>query len=392
MFSLTDIQSALREFQFDAWLIYDFRGSNLPGRRILDLGDRQPGSRRWVYVIPATGEPRKLVHRIEPGALDHLPGDRLVYLRWQEFEAGVADLIGGARRVAMEYSPRNANPYVARVDAGFVELARSCGAEVASSGDLISTFEASWDDAQWQMHREAAVHTDAAYPRAWKFIADRVRENGMTTEGEVLQEILRHFDERGLFADHHPIVGVNAHSGDPHYETGNAPIRAGDFVLIDLWAKMARPRAVYSDLTRVGFVGDTVPARYDDVFQVVAAARDAAIERVRQGFATGERLPGWKVDQAARDVIERAGYGPQFVHRTGHSIGQETHGNGANIDNLETHEERLILRRTCFSIEPGIYLPEFGVRSEINVFVDAAGEVHVTGGELQRRVVAITSV
>lgn len=389
MFDLPAIQQALKEFQLDGWLLYDFRGSNILARRILDLGEQPIGSRRFFYCIPADGIPRKLVHRIEQGALDHLPGDKTVYLTWQELEAGVQKLVNGQLRVAMEYSPRNANPYISKVDAGTVELVRSCGVEPVPSGDLIQLFEATWDDAQWASHLEAAVHTDSAYSRAWKFIADRVRAGTTVTERDVQDEIMRHFAEHGMTTYHPPIVGVGPHSGDPHYETGETPLQAGDFVLIDLWAKLDQPRAVYSDLTRVGFIGETVPDKYEAIFQIVAQARDAAVECVRNAFATGKDLQGWQVDQAARDVITAAGYGSAFVHRTGHSIGQETHGNGANMDNLETHEQRRVLPRTCFSVEPGIYLPEFGVRSEINVFVDADKKVHVTGGELQRQVVPI---
>ena len=389
MFDLPAVQAALREFQFDAWLLCDFRGSNLLARRILDLADRPLMSRRFFYCIPARGEPHKLVHRIETGALDHLPGPKTVYLRWQELETKLAELLRGQSRVAMEYSPRNANPYVSRVDAGLVELVRSFGSNVASSGDLVQLFEAAWDDDQWQMHLAAAVHTDSAYARVWGFIADAIRQGRALTEHQVQDEILRHFREHGLFADHAPIVAIGAHSGNPHYETGETPLREGDFVLVDLWAKLDKPRAVYSDLTRVGYIGTTVPQKYADIFGIVAAARDAAIARVRSAFAAGESLLGWQVDEAAREVITKAGYGEAFVHRTGHSIGQETHGNGANMDNLETHEERRVLRRTCFSVEPGIYLPEFGVRSEINVFIDGQRQVHVTGGELQREVVAI---
>jgi Xaa-Pro aminopeptidase len=337
MFDLAAIQAALREFGCDAWLLYDFRGNNVLARRILGLGEQPVGR----------------------------------------------------RRVAMEYSPRNANPYISRVDAGTVELVRSFGAEVVPSGDLIQLFEATWDDEQWRMHREAAVHTDAAYARAWQWIAARLRAREPVTERDVQHEIMRHFAEHGLTTYHPPIVAVGPHSGDPHYDTGDAPLREGDFVLIDLWAKLDRPRAVYSDLTRVGYLGASVPEGYETVFQIVARARDAAIVRVRDAFAAGTPLQGWQVDDAARSVIDAAGYGPAFVHRTGHSIGQETHGNGANMDNLETHEERRVLPRTCFSIEPGIYLPEFGVRSEVNVFIDGAGAVHVTGGELQRHVVAV---
>jgi Xaa-Pro dipeptidase len=393
MTDIPAIQSALREFGIDAWLLGDFRGSNVLARRILGIPDNQMGSRRWHYLIPAQGTPQKLVHRIEPALLDHLPGEKTIYLKWQEWDAGLTRLASLAgKKVAMEYSPRNANPYISRVDAGTLEVVRVTGVEIVPSGDLIQRFEATWDDQQWQMHLEAAKHTDSAYARAWQFIAMQVRSEGSVRETQVQQLIMDHFAEHGLTTYHPPIVGANAHSGDPHFETCAATdvaIKEGDFVLIDLWAKLDKPRAVYSDLTRVGFVGTEVPEKYERIFQIVAAARDAAIAKVRDHFARRELLTGWQVDAAAREVITAAGYGPQFVHRLGHSIGQEVHGNGANMDGLETREDRLVLPRCCFSIEPGIYLPEFGVRSEVDVFVDAGGQVHVTGGELQRSVVAI---
>lgn len=390
--NVPEIQAALVEFGLDGWLIGEFRGSNLLARRVLGFADGETKSRRWYYFIPARGQPRKLVHRIETGALDRLPGERLVYLRWQELEAGLAELVAGARRIAMEYSPRNGNPYVSRIDAGTIELVRSLGVDVVSSGDLIQRFEATWDDEQWAMHLAAAEQTNAAFDVAWRLIAERVRGGGSVRETEVQQAILDHFQAHGLVTYSPPIVGANAHSGDPHFETApetDAAIREGDFVLVDLWAKLDRPRAVYSDLTRVGFVGREVPQRYEEIFQIVAAGRDAAIATVREAFAADRPLPGWQVDQACRDAIEAAGYGEYFIHRTGHSIGQEVHGNGANMDNLETHEERLVMRRTCFSVEPGIYLPEFGVRSEVDVFVDGTGEVHVTGGTPQQHVLPI---
>lgn len=389
MFDLTAIQSAIRAQNLDGWLLYDFRGSNILARRILEFADGSMGSRRWMYFIPAVGNPRKLVHRIESGALDHLPGDKTIYLKWQEFEAGVAGLVSGLKTVAMEYSPRNTNPYISRVDAGTIELVRSHGPALIPSGDLVQLFEAVWDDEQWAMHQAAGQHTDSAYAVVWKFIAEQVRQHGETTEMAVSDVIMAHFAKHGLTTYHPPIVGVNAHSGDPHYETGHTPIRAGDFVLVDLWAKLDKPRAVYSDLTRVGFVGETVPEKYESIFQIVAAARDAAIKVVRDRFAAGAPLQGYEVDDACRNVIEREGYGQYFVHRTGHSIGQEVHGNGANMDNLETHETRRVLPGCCFSVEPGIYLPEFGVRSEVDVFIDRQNQVHVTAGELQRNVVAI---
>lgn len=389
MIELAAIQKALSDLQLDGWLLCDFRGNNPLARRILKFPEGGMETRRWAYFIPRSGVPHRLVHRIEAAALDHLPGDKTVYLRWQEYEAGLKYLVGSARRVALEYSPRNAIPYLARVDAGTVELIRSFGAEPVSSGDLVQLFEACWDEEQWRLHLEAATHTESAFHQAWKFIAERVRAGQLVTEMQVHDLIMDHFQRHGLTTYHGPIVAVNAHSGDPHYETGQTPIQANDFVLIDLWAKMAKPRGVYSDLTWVGYVGTTVPNRYEEIFQIVARARDAGIERVRQAFARGETLYGWQVDDAVREVITKAGYGEAFVHRTGHSIGQETHGNGANMDNLETHDERRVLPRTCFSIEPGIYLPEFGVRSEVNVFVDSQGKVHVTGGGPQRNVIPV---
>jgi Xaa-Pro aminopeptidase len=392
MFDLAAVQAAICELGFDGWLLYDFRGLNILARRVVGLSDELMLSRRWFYYVPSRGDPRKLVHRIEPHALDALPGPRETYLRWQELEAGVAGLLTGARRVAMEYVPRNANPYLSRVDAGTVDLIRSLGIEVVPSGDLVQLFEACWDDEQWAMHQEAARHTRSAFDIAFGFIGQRVKQNGSVHETEVQQCILQHFKAHGLVTDHAPICAVGPHSGNPHYEPVPGPdgiIRKGDFILVDLWGKLDKPRAVYSDLTWTAFVGSEVPSRYRDVFTIVAAARDAAIGRVQSAFRNREVLGGWQVDQAARDVIEKSGYGEYFCHRTGHSIGQETHANGANMDNLETREERRILPRTCFSIEPGIYLPEFGVRSEVNVFVDSSQKVHVTGGDPQTEILRI---
>jgi Xaa-Pro aminopeptidase len=392
MFALSELQAALRAASIDGWLLYDFRGSNVLARRILDMGERPLGSRRFFYWIPAQGQPAALVHRIESGALDHLPGPKHVYLHWKELEQGLARLLAGARRVAMEYAPRNNNPYVSRVDAGTVELVRELGVEVVSSGDLVQQFEATWDDEQWAMHLEAVQHTTSAFDRAFAFIADELAAGRPVRESTVQAVILDHFRQHGLITDHPPIVAAGPHSADPHYVTtphSDVLLREGDLLLIDLWAKLDRPRSVYSDLTRMAFLGNNVPPTYQQVFSIVARARDAAISCVREAARSGRPLPGWKVDQAARDVIEAAGYGPYFVHRTGHSIGQETHGNGANMDNLETHEERLVLPRTCFSIEPGIYLTQFGIRSEVNVFVDAGGTVHVTGGPPQTEIPAL---
>jgi Xaa-Pro aminopeptidase len=393
MFDLTAVQAAIKQYGFDGWLLYDFRGLNVLALRVVGLPEKKLYSRRWFYYVPATGEPKKLVHAIEPGSLDGLPGkSKTVYRRWQELEAGVRQLVAGAETVAMEYSPRNANPYVSRVDAGTVELVRSFGPEVKSSGDLVQEFEATWDDDQAASHFEAAKYTNSTYDAAWAFIASEIRKSGQTTECAVQARILDHFKQHGMTTYSPPIVGVGPHSGDPHFDTSPAtdsPIRKGDFVLVDLWAKMDRPRAVYSDLTRVAIVGDTVPEKQAKVFSIVAAARDAGIKCVKDAFAANKPLLGATVDDATRAVIDAAGYGANFTHRTGHNIGQEVHGNGAHIDGLETREDRRIIPRTCFSIEPGIYLPEFGVRSEVNVFVDKSGTVHVTGGDLQTEVVRV---
>jgi Xaa-Pro aminopeptidase len=392
MFDLASIQKSLREFGIDGWLLYDFRGGNVLARRVLDLEGRPPGSRRFFYMVPAEGEPRGVVHAIEPRALDHHPGPKTIYMAWQELDAAVASLVEGKRRVAMEYAPKLSNPYISKVDAGTIEFVRGLGVELVSSGDLVQLFEATWDDGQWAQHLRAEKQTTGAFDLAWRLIADRTRNGGEVRETEVQQAILDHFKSQGLTTYSPPNVSVNANSGDPHYEPRpgqDSAIRAGDFVLIDQWAKVDEPRAVYSDLTRVGFVGTSVPEKYESIFKIVAAARDAAIALVKDAYAAGRPLRGYEVDDAARKVIRDAGFGEYYIHRTGHNIGQEVHGNGANLDDLETRDERLILPRTCFSVEPGIYFPDdFGVRSEVNVYVDDAGRVHVTGG-LQTHVVPI---
>jgi Xaa-Pro aminopeptidase len=388
MFDLPAVQAAIREAGCDGWLLYDFRGQNILAQRVAGVGPKL--SRRWFYFVPATGEPRKLVHAIEPASLDHLPGkDKTVYRRWQDLEAGVGKLVSGAKRVAMEYSERNANPYIGRVDAGTIELVKSFGCTVVASGDLIQQFEAVWDDDQTQSHFEAAKLCRDAYDVAFGFIATEIKARGKVMETAVQARIMKHFTDSGMTTYSPPIVGVGPHSGDPHFDTSSStdmPIQSGSFALIDLWAKMDRPRSVYADYTRVAYVGSTVPEKYTKIFDIVAAARDAGIKTVKDAFAANRPLQGWEIDNATRAVIEKAGYGENFTHRTGHNIGQEVHGNGAHIDGLETRDDRRIIRRTCFSIEPGIYLPEFGVRSEVDVYIDKDGKVHVTGGEPQTEV------
>ncbi len=393
MFDLDATQAAIQQFGMDGWLLYDFRGINLLAARIAGIPDDDLGSRRWFYFVPASGQPRKLVHAIEPAMLDHLPGEKIVYLKWQELEAGLQSMLSGSGTVAMEYSEKAGNPYVSRVDAGTVELVRSFGPTVVSSGNLIQYFEARFTDEQWQLHLQADALNQQAFEMAWQTIADHARSGQTLSESQLQQKVMDFYQANQMTTYHPPIVGVGPHSGDPHYAPqpgSDSEIKSGDFILLDMWAKMDRPGGVYTDLTKVGFVGEEVPQKYNDIFQIVAAARDAGIACVRDAMANGQTLFGWQVDQATREVIEQAGYGQYFNHRTGHNIGQETHGNGAHIDNLETREDRTLIPRTCFSIEPGIYLEEFGVRSEINVYIADDKQVIVTGG-LQTEVLPILS-
>jgi len=388
---LEAIQQALRQAGLDGWLLADFRGNNPLARRILGLDTQLTTTRRWYYFVPAQGLPSKIVHRIESAVLDTLPGEKRVYLRWQELESALQQLTAG-KRVALEYSPRNAIPSVSRLDAGTVELLRSFGAEPVSSADLVQQFEAVWSPTQWQLHLQAAQHTDEAFRVAFGFLAERLRQGSPVRESDVQAEILRYFADHDLVTDHPPIVAVGRHTADPHYTVkpeSDAVIMPGQLVLVDLWAKVNHPDAVYSDLTRVVWTGESVPPRVQEIFRIVARARDAVIARVRDAFARREPICGWQLDDVARQVIADAGWGDYFLHRTGHNIGRDVHGNGANLDNLETHDVRRILPGTCFSVEPGIYLEEFGIRSEVNVFVDWQGQVHITGGEPQRQVATL---
>ncbi len=386
-FPLEQIQQALEQFRIDGWLLYDFRGSNVLARRVLRMSPEEITSRRWFYWIPQQGEPVKLVHRIEPGVLDHLPGNRVEYLRWQELQQGLKELVAGAGQVAMEYSPFASIPYVSRVDAGTVELVKSLGPEVVSSGDLVQVFEATWGPEQWQLHLQATQGTTAAFEVAWEFIRRKLRAGERPWELEVQRVITDHLRQCGLVWEHPPIVAAGPHSADPHYmpaEETNAPIEPQQVVLIDLWAKADSPQGVYSDLTCMAYTGTAVPEEVAGPWAVVVQAREAAIAQVEQAFAHQGTLYGWQVDDAAREVIAKAGYAEAFLHRTGHSIGQEVHGNGANMDNLETHDSRRVLPGCCFSVEPGVYFPgRFGLRSEVNVFVDSTGQVHVTGRRQQ---------
>jgi Xaa-Pro dipeptidase len=382
------IQEALREDQFDGWLLYDFHGSNPIAQRLVGLEGRHT-TRRWFYFIPREGAPRRLVHAIEPAVLDGQPGDTHQYAGREQLADQLARVLSGARRVAMEYSPMAAIPYVSRVDAGTLDLVRSCGVDVASSGDLVGRFEAAWDAAAIATHHRASEALYRIKDQAFAFIGERRSTGVPVRELEVQARMLDWFDAEGLITDAAPIVAVQEHSADPHYGPTAGTSRAvdsGNLVLIDLWGKLQQPDSVYADITWTGVAGAPT-AEMERVFTVVAAARDAALACVAGAVAEERDVRGWQVDRAARDVISAAGYGGQFVHRTGHSLGTSVHGNGVHMDDFETHDDRRLIGGTGFTIEPGVYLREFGVRSEINVVVGGR-EIRPTG-PLQRTLVRI---
>lgn len=387
--NLESIQSALRDAKLDGWLFFDHHERDPLAYRVLGLKGGHV-SRRWYYWIPAGGAPRGLVHRIESSNLDSLPGDKAVYSTWREQIGGVRALLNGAKSVAMQYSPMCAIPYVANVDAGTIELVRSLGVEVVSSAELIQLFEARWTPVMLEMHLEAGRKTDQVRREALEMVSTALAKNQTITEYTVQQFVLKRFTDAGLATNHPPIVGVNANASNPHYcptEKSCNPIHCGDLLLLDLWSKVNHPDAVYYDITWMAFCGSEPTPRMKEVFAVVRDARDAGIRFVTEAIASGRSIKGFEVDDAVRGYIEKKGFAQYFTHRTGHSIGRETHGNGANMDNFESHDDRSVIPRTCFSIEPGIYLPEFGVRSEINMFIDER-DARVTG-EVQRELVLL---
>jgi len=388
---LDAIQSALREHALDGWLFYDHHNRDPLGYRILGLPEGGHVTRRWYYFIPAQGEPRKLVHRIESFKLDSLPGTKKAYSSWQELESELAAMLEGATRIAMQYSPRNAIMYVSLVDAGTVEVLRGFGKEIVSSANLVSQFEAVLTEDQIATHFVAQQRLDVVLKAGWKRMGELARAGG-TDEFSIVNYMKEALERDGLVTEHGPNVSCGPNSADSHYEPSAAssrPIRSGDFVLIDIWAKLANdPKAVWYDITWTGVVNRDPTDREQLIFTTVRDARDAAIATVQQAFASNTPIAGWQADDASRNVIRAAGFGEWFTHRTGHNIATELHGNGAHLDNLETHDERLILPHTCFSVEPGIYFPgEFGVRSEINM-ITYPGKAVVTG-PLQRELVRI---
>jgi Xaa-Pro aminopeptidase len=389
---LSAVQAALTADGIDGWLLYDFRGLNPLAADVTGVG-RQGGhlaTRRWYYLIPATGEPRGLVHKIEKHSLAHLPGTSARYAGRDQLESGLRTLLTGMRRVAMEYSPGCAIPYVARVDAGTIELVREAGVDVVSSGDLIQRFATIWDAEAIATHRQASEKLYRVKDRAFEAAAKRLRDGFATTEYDIQQLMVGWFREEGLISDDEPNVSAGENSGNPHYlptSRAHRTVRVDEILLLDLWGKLDRPGAVFADITWMGYTGRTVPDRFAKAFEAIRGARDAGVDLVQQAMRAGRDLRGWEVDRAASSVLHAAGYGDRILHRTGHSLGESVHGNGANMDDYETHDDRRLLPGSGFTIEPGVYFDDFGVRTEINMIVfprDAA----VTG-PLQTEILAL---
>ena len=380
--SVPAVQQALKEDGLDGWLLYDFRGSNPIAARLTDLASSgKMATRRWYYLVPAVGTPRGLVHAIERHNLDGLPGDKRPYAGREQLAAGLQNLLRGMTRVAMEYSPGNAIPYISRVDAGTVEAVRQLGVEVVSSGDLVQRFEAIWSAEALATHRAAAERLYRIKDRAFDLVRERRAAGQALNEFEVQQAMVGWFADEGLVSDSAPCVSAQENAGNPHYQptaAAHRAIGAHEIVLLDLWGKLPAPGAVFADITWVGFTGSAVPEKYARAFAAARDGRDAAVELVKAAARAGRDLRGYEVDRAARDVIDRLGFGAQFIHRTGHSLGQEVHGNGVHMDDYETHDDRRLIPGTGFTIEPGIYNQEFGVRTEINMFV-GVGDAEVTG-------------
>ncbi len=387
------IQAALRADGLDGWLLYDFHGSNPIAAGLTGVADgAHMTTRRWFYLIPASGSPRALVHAIERHNLDAVPGEKTVYSGRAQLDAGLDHLLKGMRRVAMEYSPMCAIPYLSRVDAGTLEMVRARGVDVVSSGDLVQQFQAAWTPAQYEMHRRAS---DALYrikDRAFDRAAAALKRGERLTEYQLQQDMVRWFEEEGLVSDHAPDVAFGANAGNPHYlplPDRSAVISPGQVLLLDLWGKLSDEGAVFADITWVGFTAARPAAEVARAFDAIVRARDAAVALVEEAALTGRELHGWEVDRAAMDVLKQSGYTQHILHRTGHSLGETVHGNGVHMDDYETHDDRRILPGTGFTVEPGLYFDTFGVRTEINVFRGDRGAV-VTGPR-QAELVALAS-
>ena len=387
------IQKELKAVGVDGWLLYDFRNRDPIAYNVLGLDFGKFTTRRWFYWIPTQGEPVRLVSAVESTKLDPLPGEKKVYLSWRQLHADLKSMLGFSKKVAMQFSPLGNVPYVSIVDGGTIDLIRSFGYEVVSSAGLVQTFQAVLDEAAYRSHLDAAERVQRIKDEAFAHIGTEMRAGHTITQYDVQQYIVKRFGEEGLTCmNEFPIVGTNEHPTDPHFEPTpeNArPIRKGDTLLIDLWAKLEKPGAIFYDITWCGFLGKNPPAKYVEIFNVVRDGRNAALEFIQSRYAAKKPVYGWEVDDACRAVVEKAGYGKQFVHRTGHSIGEDVHWSGVNIDNLETRDDRELVPGVCFSIEPGIYLEgEMAARSEINVFITPDGKVDVAG-EMQKHLILI---
>jgi len=390
---LEHIQKKLREYRLDGWLVYNFRGANPFATKILDMASGKLSSRRYFYYIPATGTPQKLVHSIEQYDLDHLPGEKIIYNQWTTLHAGVKKVLSGAVNVCMEYSPNNDIPYLSKVDAGTVEFIRTFGVNVVSSGDIVQFFEARWSDSQYADAQDTANILLKTVDKAFEFIGEKLRGGATVSEYDVQQLIMREFEKHELTTYAPANCSVNGNGANPHYDPSaehSAVIKKGDYILIDWWAKKKKAGSVYADFTWVGYAGADIPKKYQEVFSIVKGSRDAAVEFLKAEFSAGRKVRGCDVDDVTRNYINQRGYGQYFVHRTGHNIGEEVHGNGAHIDNFETMDVREIIPETCFSIEPGIYLPdEFGIRLEIDIYISKTKEVLLLGNRYQHEIVAI---
>jgi Xaa-Pro aminopeptidase len=393
--NLERMQKALQDEKLDGWLFYDFQHSNPIAYQVLGLSPESVYTRRWFYFVPARGRPSALISSVESHVLLSLPGERLIFRTWQELHAHLRMILSAATRVAMEYSPYNAVPYIARVDAGTVELVRSFGVEVTSSANIAQRFIAQLSAEQLESHREAGRRLMAAKDQLFAELGHDLHRGTLLDEYMVQQHFQALIELAGLVLPDPPHVAVNANASNPHYVpsvTIHSPIRRGDLILFDFWAHLPTPDAIIADYTWMAFAGtqDEIPTHYHEVFAIVRRARNTAIAFLRERLAAGEGVQGRQVDDVARSIIAKAGYGDYFVHRTGHNIGTSVHGNGANIDNFETQDERTLLPYTCCSIEPGIYLPEFGIRSEVNLLL-LNNDAEVTGIPVQDAIIPLLS-
>ncbi len=390
---ITQIQQKLKDYNLDGWLLYNFRGTNQFASKILEMTSGKLSSRRYFYYIPASGTPQKLVHSIEQFDLDHLPGEKTIYNQWKTLHEGLKKVLSGSKTICMEYSPNNDIPYLSKVDAGTIEFIRTFGVNIISSGDIVQYFEARWNDEQYNDAQDTANILLRTIDKAFNFIGESLRSKKKLTEYDVQQLIMGEFEKHNLTTYAPANCSVNGNGANPHYDPSpevSSEIKKGDYILIDWWAKKKKPGAVYADFTWVGFAGIDVPKKYQEVFDIVKGSRDSAVEYLKKEFASGRKVRGCDVDDVTRKYIGERGYGKYFIHRTGHNIGEEVHGNGAHIDNFETMDVREIIPETCFSIEPGIYLPgEFGIRLEIDVYISKNKEVILLGDRIQNEIVKI---